>query len=263
VIDLPTDENPVTVVEGDCLDVLRALPDGCVDAVITDPPYSSGGFTRGDRQQNVATKYQQTGTQREYAPFSGDNRDARSWAYWCCLWLSEARRVTKPSGYCLLFTDWRQLPTTTDAIQAGEWQWRGLISWDKGAAARAPHKGYYRHQCEYVVWGTNGALDVPPVEDPRGGPWPGSYTVPVLQDDKHHMTGKPTKLMRELVKVVPPGGLILDPFAGSGTTGIAAALEGRRCILIEKEPAYAEIARERVRKVLDKGLFAETTEACA
>ncbi len=40
MIDLPTEENPVTVIEGDCLDVLRALPDGCVDAVVTSPPYN-------------------------------------------------------------------------------------------------------------------------------------------------------------------------------------------------------------------------------
>jgi site-specific DNA-methyltransferase (adenine-specific) len=256
MVEMPTDAEPVKVVEGDCLEALRELPDACVDAVVTDPPYSSGGFTRGDRQQGVAAKYQQAGTERQYPPFSGDNRDSRSWAFWCTLWLSECRRVTKPGGYCLLFTDWRQLPATTDVFQAGEWQWRGIVSWDKGRGSRAPHKGYFRHQCEYAVWGTNGHCDVPPVDDPRGGPWAGSFTVPVRQDDKHHLTGKPTPLMRELVKVCPPGGLILDPFAGSGTTAVAAALEGRRCLLIEKEPAYAAIARRRVSEVLDAGLFA-------
>ncbi len=98
---------------------------------------------------------------------------------------------------------------------------------------------------------------MPPVTDPRGGPWAGSLSFGVRQDDKHHLTGKPTPLMRELIKVVPSGGLILDPFAGSGTTGVAAALEGRRCLLIEKEPAYAAICRQRIAKVLDAGLFAE------
>ena len=66
------------------------------------------------------------------------------------------------------------------------------------------------------------------------------------------------KLVRKWIRdFTDPGDLILDPFAGSGTSGIAAALEGRRCLLIEKEPAYATICRERVRKVLDKGLFAD------
>ena len=255
-MDLPTEADPVRVVQGDCLDVLRSLPDASFDAVVTDPPYSSGGFTRGDRMMGVAAKYQQSGQEKQWAPFSGDNRDSRSWAFWCCMWLAECRRVVKPGGYCLLFTDWRQLPTTTDVLQAGEWQWRGLLSWDKGLAARAPHKGYFRHQCEFVVWGTNGPLDVPEIDDPRGGPWPGSFTVPVRQDDKHHMTGKPTRLMRELVQVVPPNGLVLDPFAGSGTTGVAAISEGRRCLLIEKEPAYAEICRRRIADALKPGLLA-------
>jgi len=259
-VEMPTAENPVVVHNGDCLDLLRRLPDGCVDAVITDPPYSSGGFTRSDKAAPVAEKYQQNGTERQYAGFSGDNRDSRSWSYWCCLWLSECQRIAKPGGYCLLFTDWRQLPATTDAIQGGGWIWRGLVPWDKGLAARAPHKGYFRHQCEYVVWGTNGACDVPPNDDPRGGPWAGCFQVPVVQSDKHHLTGKPTELMRQLVKVVPLGGVVLDPFAGSGTTGAAAVIEGRRAILIEKEPVYVDVTRRRIAKASGAGsLFAGAT----
>lgn len=256
MIELPTESEPVRIIHGECLEVLRQLPTGCVDAVITDPPYSSGGFTRSDKGADVATKYQQQGTERRYAGFSGDNRDQRSWAYWCQLWLSECLRLTKPGGYCLMFTDWRMLPVATDAFQSGGWFWRGLISWDKGRAARAPHKGYFRHQCEYVVWGTNGALDVPPVDDPRGGPWDGSIAISVKQDDKYHLTGKPSKLMRELVRIAQPGGLVLDPFGGSGTTGKAAAQLGRRCILIEQEPAYCDIARRRVAEAMGTGLLA-------
>jgi len=52
--------------------------------------------------------------------------------------------------------------------------------------------------------------------------------------------------MRELVRYAPEGGVILDPFAGSGSTGVAALLEGKRFIGIEREAAYAEIARDRL-----------------
>ena len=62
----------------------------------------------------------------------------------------------------------------------------------------------------------------------------------------HHPTVKPTALMRELVRPVPPGGVVLDPFAGSSTTGVAAVLTGRRFIGIEREAAYAEISRARL-----------------
>lgn len=128
--------------------------------------------------------------------------------------------------------------------------WRGITTWDKTEGARAPHKGYFRHQCEYVVWGTKGACGVPLIDDPRGGPWPGCFRVPIRLGDKHHLTGKPTALMRQLVQVCPPGGAVQDPFAGSGTTGVSAILEGRRCVLVEKEGSYAGIARQRVADAL-------------
>lgn len=238
----------VTLYQGDCLDVLRSLPDGMYDAVITDPPYSSGGLTRGDRTQSVATKYVQSGSERfAGAGFAGDNRDQRSWDYWCTLWLAQCLRVTKPGGYLLAFIDWRQLPTLTDAVQAGGWVWRGILSWDKGPSARAAAQHYFRHQCEYVVWATHGPSQPSADWPPEGkGCYPGSYSVPVLQDDKYHVTGKPTDLMRRLVFCVPPGGEILDPFAGSGTTAVGSAIEGRRCTVIERDPAYCDIIRKRV-----------------
>jgi site-specific DNA-methyltransferase (adenine-specific) len=83
--------------------------------------------------------------------------------------------------------------------------------------------------------------------------------VPVRQADKHHMTGKPTELMRALVRPVLPGGLVLDPFAGSGSTGVAALLEGRRFLGIEREAEYVRIARDRMAS-LDGSLLAGQQE---
>lgn len=253
--DLPTQADPVKVLCGESLDLLRATPDATFDAVITDPPYSSGGMTRGDRSQSVATKYVQSGSERfGTADFDGDNRDSRGWAYWCQLWLTECLRATKPGGYILMFTDWRQLPTATDAVQAGGWVWRGLLSWDKGPSARAAAPHYFRHQCEYVVWGTRGAC--PPCAGwppPGKGCYPGAYSAGVVQADKFHVTGKPTQLMRDLVLCVPPGGLILDPFGGSGTTAVGAAFEGRRCVTFEQKSAYCDIIRRRVAEVKCEG----------
>ena len=227
---------------GDCLEMLRSIPSGSVDAVITDPPYSSGGFTRSDRTADPAAKYVSTGVEIIRESFTGDNRDGRSWCYWMALWLSECHRIVKPSGYALIFCDWRQLPLASDALQAGGFVWRGVVSWDKGEAARAPHTGYFRHQCEYVVWGTKG-VSVPAA---HGGPFPGSLRYPVLQADKHHMTGKPTDLMRQLVQCVPSGSVVLDPFMGSGTTGVACVLEGRNFIGGELGAHYFAIAQRRI-----------------
>ena len=75
--------------QGEALAFLRTLPDASVDAVITDPPYSSGGLHMAQRQQSPVKKYVQTGTKRAHRSFSGDNRDQRSWTLWVTLWLSE------------------------------------------------------------------------------------------------------------------------------------------------------------------------------
>lgn len=231
-----------TLYRGDALDLLRHLPDASVDAIITDPPYSSGGSVRSDRTAKPSAKYISSGGLDRWAEFSGDNRDGRGWAYWCALWLNQCLRLVRPHGYLLMFTDWRQLPLATDALQAGGWVWRGIVAWDKTEGARPPHTGYFRHQCEYIVWGTRGTSR--PAK--HGGPWAGCFRVPVRQKDKHHMTGKPTALMEELVQVVPPGGVILDPFAGSGTTLVAARLHNRKGIGFEQDEAYCRIAASRL-----------------
>ena len=109
--------------------------------------------------------------------------------------------------------------------------------------ARAPHKGYFRHQCEFIVWGTKGEF---PSERPNG-PFPGAFRVPVRRfSDKFHTTGKPTDLMRQLVRATPQGGVVLDPFAGSGTTLVACELEGRTGLGFELEESYVGIANTRI-----------------
>ncbi|RZJ55535.1 MAG: site-specific DNA-methyltransferase [Acidovorax sp.] len=233
-----------TIYRGDSMQVLQQL--GLqVDALVTDPPYSSGGMMRGDRMQSPAAKYVQGGPAEEAGHnlnFSGDNRDGRSWAFWVSCWVSLVRQVLRPGGYAMVFTDWRQLPTLTDAFQSGGLVWRGLVPWDKTESSRAPHKGYFRHQAEYVVWGSNGPL-APAV---HGGPWPGVVRERVDHRKKFHMTGKPVDLMRQLCQAVPPGGIILDPFMGSGSTGVAALELGYRFIGIEQDQHYFDIAAQRL-----------------
>lgn len=93
----------VTVYQGDALAILDTLPAGSVDAVLTDPPYSSGGVTMSARQTDPANKYQQSGTRRQYPPMLGDAKDQRSWTHWCMLWLAECWRVSRDGArsWCL------------------------------------------------------------------------------------------------------------------------------------------------------------------
>jgi site-specific DNA-methyltransferase (adenine-specific) len=233
-----------TLYAGDALAVLADLPPASVDAVITDPPYSSGGLLRGDRAGMAATtKYTYSTTRVRYEEgnfdFTGDNRDQRGYGYWCALWLGECLRVTRPGGVCLLFADWRQLPVTTDALQAGGWVWRGIVPWVKPAAR--PMAGRFTGQCEYVAWGSAGPMPI----DLADACLPGFYQAMPVRD-REHLTQKPLSIMRELVKIVPDGGTVLDPFMGAATTGVAAVIEGRNFIGAELAPHYQRVARERV-----------------
>lgn len=234
----------VRLYRGDVLRLAPRLPAGSIDGVITDPPYCSGGTTPAERQRDPAAKYCQNGDTLGRPSFAGDTRDQRSFKWWCTCWLTLCREATAVGGRLLVFIDWRQLPTMTDAVQAAGWTWRSVAVWNKGRSARAPHKGYLRHQCEYIIFATNG-----PCPTAENGPFDGCYDVSVKKADKLHITGKPTELMRQLVRMVPPGGTILDPFGGSGTTANAAALEGRQAITFEISDEYCQVAADWFRRL--------------
>ena len=135
------------IYQGDCLALLPGIPDLSMDMVLTDPPYSSGGLVSSSRARPTGEKYIVTGTKMVRPDFLGDNRDQRSFLIWCTLWMAQCYRVLKDGGLILCFSDWRQLPTITDAIQVAGFIWRGVFVWDKTEAAR-PDKGRFRHQCE-------------------------------------------------------------------------------------------------------------------
>jgi site-specific DNA-methyltransferase (adenine-specific) len=229
---------------GDCLRFLAGLADDSVDALITDPPYSSGGLHIGARQIAPSKKYTHCTL---YADFAGDHRDQRSHLRWSVLWLSEALRVLKSGAVVCLFSDWRQLPLTTDALQAAGYTWRGITVWDKTEGVR-PQCGRFRNQAEYIVWGSKGSMPLN-----RAAPvLPGVFREPVRLADKFHMTGKPTALMRQVVKICSRGGLILDPFVGSGTTLVAAELEGYRWLGSEMLEPNCQITLQRLLAISSK-----------
>lgn len=239
---MPTNASRWEIRQGDSLHLLHTLDDATVDAVITDPPYSSGGMVRGDRSALPSTKYQRSGhATGAYPDFHGDTRDQRGFLAWCSLWLADAWRVTRDGGVLVTFADWRMLPTMTDAIQAGGWVWRGIVPWHKPAAR--PQLGRFTQSCEFVAWGSRGAMPMN-----RSVPvLPGLVThPPVSSDEREHLTEKPLAVMRELVRICAPGGLVLDPFAGSSTTGLAALLEGRSFLGFEMSAEYLEIGNRRL-----------------
>lgn len=226
---------------GDALTVLPHLASDSVHAVIADPPYCSGATGSAHRtSQSPREKYLTPGAAHALPNFEGDQRDQRSFTYWSTLWLAHCHRLTTPGGVVMVFTDWRQLPSVTDAIQAAGWIWRGIIAWHKPLAR--VQVGRFTNACEYIVWASKGALS-------RKGkpPLPGMYSQSAPHYSKRiHITEKPVPLLRKLTKIAPEGATVLDPFAGSGSTGVAALLEGYRFIGIELSARYAEQAVARL-----------------
>ncbi|MFJ2303776.1 MULTISPECIES: DNA-methyltransferase [unclassified Streptomyces] len=233
-----------TLLHGDALTVLPTLTDP-IDAVICDPPYNSGGRTMTERTSRTAREKYMTSGGREHGfdlgDFTGENRDQRSYTAWLALNLAHCYRLTRPGGAALVFTDWRQLPATTDALQAAGYTWRGVAVWHKPLAR--PQPGRPKQDCEFIVWGSNGAMV--PGNDPVY--LPGHFTGSQPRGAaRRHVTQKPIELMQQLVRIVPPGGTVLDWCAGSGTTGVAALLEGRDFIGIEQSAQYADTTRTRL-----------------
>lgn len=243
----------ITLYHADALEWLPTLERASADAIITDPPYSSGGMLRGDRMLGTREKYQSTNADVEHPEFTGDNRDQRGFLAWASLWLMYALDVCKPGGMCCLFSDWRQLPVMTDALQAGGWVWRGIVPWDKGATRPMPNRP--RAQCEYVAWGTNGPRDF----TMEGASYHAGLLAgaPPPARERVHVAQKPVSVMRSLVEIAPPGGLVVDPFVGSGTTALACLDSGRRFIGSEKLITQFDIACARIDDALrQQRLFA-------
>lgn len=257
--------------QGDALEWLRNLPPGEAGAVVTDPPYSSGGLHRGDRAGSSVTKYCKD---KDFDPindaFDGDNRDQRSFALWMSLWAEAALAATVRGGAFLCFCDWRQIGAVVDAVQVAGWVYRGIAVWHKPPGRSRPRMGGPWNDQEYVIWSTRGS--VPSERAKAIGCRPG--VIPCATPaDKQHPTQKPVDIMRELVQYALPGELVIDPFAGSGTTGVAAVLEGRRFAGCESTSVYADLARSRIaaaqgdasasgkRRDTEPGLFGRPGEA--
>lgn len=214
MIDLPTD----CIICADCMDILRSLPDKCVDLVLTDPPYGKGGDERADgRFGGRFEKYrpvQRTGGRTERY----ENRIAE-WDHAPAQEVfDEIFRVSK--NQIIWGGNYFNLPAT-----------RCFNVWRKLTISEV----FSMAMCEYAWTSFNSNA---------------KYWEYMPQDsDRFHPTQKPVPLiMRQLEEYATPDMLILDPFAGSGTTAIACHNLGMRCISIEKDERYAAMANQRLQK---------------
>lgn len=230
------------VIQGDCLRVLRSFGEAQFDAVVTDPPYSSG--TRREASKGLRKSMNRAGEDADWFATDCLTTNGFMWLMRECA--VEWQRVLKPGGHILCFIDWRMMPALSGAIESADLRHVGLLVWDKTYFGMG---SYFRNQHELILHFTKGK-SLPPQRRDVGNV---IRCKPIRGGE--HPTEKPVELMQELISVVcPPGGVVLDPFTGSGATGAAAVATGRGFMGIERDPEYAALARSRLRPSAD--LFA-------
>lgn len=236
--------------QGDCLDLMRAMPDACVDAIVTDPPY-------GERA--AAWDYP-----RDFA--------------WHKAWMLEANRVLRPGAPLVTFAGRRCADVVMGALrsvrgdesacplQTGVWAHRqgfpvakgilrpehepwmasGLLRVDADDVRAA--RSYSRERAAFMRKkpGRFRCVEyVPHSVGPMGGTvFNGARNA---EERTGHPTQKPVAIMAYLVALAcAPGSLVLDPFAGSGTVGVVAVCSGRSFIGLELNEKYCRTARRRI-----------------
>ena len=227
------EDGAVTLYHGDCLDVLADLS-GPFDAVVTDPPYASGTRTEASKSSS--------GAMLRAGRFHDRPLDLDQMTTTGFVWLLRAvgqwaRRELVDGGSFLSFIDWRQWPNLVGAIETANLRVQGMVVWDKG------HFGMgngFRSQHELVCHASKG---VPTIYNKGFG----NVLKFPRQEAVDHPSPKPEGLMSRLIEVTtPPGGTVVDPFAGSGTTLRAAKNCGRRAIGVELDERYCEVAARRL-----------------
>ncbi len=231
----------------DALEMLPRIPDHSVDLIFADPPYflSNGGTTcqSGRRVSVDKGEWDQSmGIEQNHA----FNR----------AWLSECRRILKPEGSLFVSGTHHVIFSIGFAMQQLDMKILNEITWYKVNPPPNLACRTFTHATEKIIWATPDAssrhyFDYQSMKEENGGKqmqdvW--SITPPRKQEKRfgRHPTQKPLELLMRIVRAASPeGALVLDPFSGSGTTGIACALLGRRFIGIELNPEYLEIARAR------------------
>lgn len=224
----------VTLFHGDCVEVMAELADQSVGAVLTDPPYSSGG-----RRENARSiRKSMTRTVEDDAWIRGDGMSTNGFVYLLRLCGVQWRRLLVPGGHVLSFIDWRMAAHLAAALETADLRQHPILVWDK---AKIGMGAIFRNQHEFIVHMTAGNPLAPQRRDV-----PNVLRFPSVRDGDHP-TEKPDALLQTLLSVVtPPGGIVLDPFTGSGSTLQAARALGLPSIGIEADERFCEVAAKRL-----------------
>lgn len=213
--------------QGDCLELLKDIPDGSVDLILTDPPYKvtsrgSSGGTGGMLKSDI----NKSGMVFKHNTIKFDE------------WLPECYRVLKNDSHAYFMTNNKNLLPMLRAVESSGFKVFKTIIWAKNTAIT---NMYYMDSHEYIIFCRKG----------KAKKINNCGTKSVLSFDnprnKLHPTEKPVELMEVLItNSTNDGEVVLDPFIGSGSTGVACVNTNRKFIGVELDKDYFEIAQERI-----------------
>jgi len=220
------DDGSITIYRGDSRDILSTLAPASVDLLLTDPPYG----------QSYRGRYSQ------HRPIAGDGQ-AEALPLFAAT-LAAAAPLLKPDAHLLVFANADRWAEFRDVVVqvAGH---RNTLIWHKARGGMGDTSGTYARDYEVIVFA---ALGRRALRGKRDGSVLAGYPPPSARA-RTHPTEKPVALLERLIdKHTPEGGLVLDPFMGTGSALVAARNTGRRAIGIELDARYCEVAAERVGK---------------
>jgi modification methylase len=249
--------NADTIIQGDCLEVLKSLPSKSVDLVFADPPYNlqlGGDLHRPDNSKVDAVDDHWD----QFASFEAYDAFTRAW-------LSECRRVLKDEGTLWVIGSYHNIFRVGTALQdLGYWLLNDVV-WRKTNPMPNFKGKRLTNAHETLIWASRDeaakyTFNYEALKALNDGiQMRSDWVIPLctgherLKDengDKAHPTQKPEALLhRVIVATTNPGDVVLDPFFGTGTTGAVAKMLGRDFIGIEREPAYRKAAEDRIARV--------------
>src|SRR5579872_4952808 len=247
-----------SVIEGDCVERMKALPEGFADLIFADPPYNMqlrGELRRPDQSKvdAVDDHWDQFGSFSEYDRFTRE-------------WLAAAKRCLKDNGALWVIGSYHNIFRVGAILQdLGFWILNDVV-WRKSNPMPNFKGTRFSNAHETLIWAAKGrgqkrytfnydAMKMANDELQMRSDWTlplctGEERIKGPDGQKAHPTQKPEALLHRVILASSrPGDLVLDPFFGTGTTGAAAKRLGRRFIGIEREAAYIGMARERIAKV--------------
>jgi len=219
---------------GDCLEVLPFV--GGIDAVITDPPFSSGARTDAGKSARGGML---RGAKWQEDWFTHDNMATHGFLTLMRLLARAILEQCEIGARAHWFIDWRMYPNLYGALESCGWIVKNLIVWDKQHFGMGAN---YRNQHELIIYAEKGGADFPTHAT-------GNVIRCARVEGENHPTEKPVDLIWQIISAsTVQGETIFDPFMGSGTTGVAAARLGRKFVGVEINENFFEVACERIRK---------------